>query len=559
MTSKKPILSAMMAALVIGGLTCVGLEMLTRAYFHVPLFHNTDWRTSNRSDPQAGLLIYDPLLGWGLRPNFTSPLNIPGAVNTIEFGLRRTTIDSPPLHAGAILAVGDSFTAGSEVEDQESWPAYLEGLLGKRVLNAGAGGYGTDQVILNAERLLPQLKPSVLLIGILAPDDIRRVGYSSFGRPKPWLDIQNGALIHHNNPVPAPDDSNYSAGLRRLLAHSFAAHMFAQAIAKDWWLDGLSNQFRRIVNNPESVTCRMLARLKAQIDAEQMRGILVMQHGGWIYARKEPRSSDAVRVAACARKAGYEIVDEYDHMRAVAESSLDSLKTHYVMHESGTIYGHMSPVGNAAIADLIAAKLRQAPEAPPSADDDQQDAVLMTGAGVNLLDQALPSAYGLAATKLEQVGGTGAIADAPVLRLTPASNAGEHYFVTGWQDDAAGPHVLSLYLRENRESALRLQLHDDQGNAAIADIVPATGLANIMQIKDAADIGVSVSPAGGNWLRLTLYGTLAGQKGKLIVQLIKPDQTSAFPGRGEEIVFQGLMVERGQTASAYCVPGNCRK
>ncbi len=555
---RKKFISAAISILVVGGLSFTGLEALTRIYFGVPLLRNMDWRTSNQSDLQAGLAVYDPLLGWGMRPNFTSEMSGPGAVNTIEYGLRRTTSGAEPLEPASILAVGDSFTAGSEVEDQESWPALLEERLGKRVLNAGVGGYGTDQVILRAQQLLPHLMPSVLLVGILAPDDIRRVGYASFGRPKPWFDIQNGALVHHNNPVPEATDINQIAELRRVLAHSFVVHMFAQAVAKDWWFDGLTNQFRRVTNNPEAVTCQMLAMLKAQTDIQGIRSLIVMQHGGWIYARKEPRSSDAVRISACARRAGYEIVDEYEHLQAVAETSLESLKAHYVMHENGTIYGHMSAAGNSAIADLIATKLRQAPEAP-SADVDQPEPILTQGAGINLLEQALPSAYGLAAVKLEEVGGTTAIPGAPLLRLTPTPTAGEHYLVTGWRSTESGPHVLSLYIRENREAAVRLQLHDDQGNGAIADIVPATGLANIVQVKDATDIGVSVSSAGGNWLRLALYGTLSGRQGKLIVQMIKPDQSTAFPGRGEEVVFQGLMVERGQIASPYCVPGNCAK
>ena len=51
-----------------------------------------------------------------------------------------------------ILAVGDSFTFGDEVKDDETWPAHLQQLLGRRVLNAGVSGYGFDQIVLRAEK-----------------------------------------------------------------------------------------------------------------------------------------------------------------------------------------------------------------------------------------------------------------------------------------------------------------------------------------------------------------------------------------------------------------------
>lgn len=66
-----------------------------------------------------------------------------------------------------MIAVGDSFTAGSEVADAETWPAQLERLIDGPVINAGVGGYGTDQMILRSESLLPVLQPSAVVVGIL--------------------------------------------------------------------------------------------------------------------------------------------------------------------------------------------------------------------------------------------------------------------------------------------------------------------------------------------------------------------------------------------------------
>jgi hypothetical protein len=59
----------------------------------------------------------------------------------------------PPIPADSIaeppvLVTGDSFSEGEEVKDGETWPAYLQGLLRRRVINAGVSGFALDQAVL---------------------------------------------------------------------------------------------------------------------------------------------------------------------------------------------------------------------------------------------------------------------------------------------------------------------------------------------------------------------------------------------------------------------------
>lgn len=51
-----------------------------------------------------------------------------------------------------ILAVGDSCTWGEDVGDTDTWPAQLQRLTGRRVLNGGVTGFGFDQIVLRTER-----------------------------------------------------------------------------------------------------------------------------------------------------------------------------------------------------------------------------------------------------------------------------------------------------------------------------------------------------------------------------------------------------------------------
>src|SRR6185312_14962905 len=100
-------------------------------------------------------------------------------------GVRMNQAEVRPLPRSAILAVGDSFTFGAEVEDSQSWPAALERIVGTPVVNGGVGGYGSDQIVLRAEQLMAELQPRTVIVSFL-DGDILRAGYSLFhGALKP--------------------------------------------------------------------------------------------------------------------------------------------------------------------------------------------------------------------------------------------------------------------------------------------------------------------------------------------------------------------------------------
>ena len=125
--------------------------------------------------------------GWATRRGRPTP---PPGLTIDADGLRRTGERRPARPAAApILAVGNSFTFGEEVNDAETWPAHLAALAGRRVLNAGVSGYGFDQIVLRAEELAPRYKPAAIVVGFIA-DDIRRTEMRRlWGAEKPYFDI----------------------------------------------------------------------------------------------------------------------------------------------------------------------------------------------------------------------------------------------------------------------------------------------------------------------------------------------------------------------------------
>src|SRR5471032_2204184 len=116
--------------------------------------------------------IHDSLLGHVPNPGFSGS-GFGASFHTIDADGLRFCGEVPVSSDGSILAVGDSFTYGDEVRDQESWPAQLQRITGRHVLNGGVTGYGFDQIVLRAEQLAAVHKPFIIIVSFI-PEDIKR-------------------------------------------------------------------------------------------------------------------------------------------------------------------------------------------------------------------------------------------------------------------------------------------------------------------------------------------------------------------------------------------------
>jgi hypothetical protein len=89
------------------------------------------------------------------------------------FGFRGTERKLAP---GQVAAIGDSFTFGYGVNDQDTWPAVLSAKLNSRgfpvsVYNLGRPGADPDDYLAIARNYIPVLKPRLVIISILQGDD----------------------------------------------------------------------------------------------------------------------------------------------------------------------------------------------------------------------------------------------------------------------------------------------------------------------------------------------------------------------------------------------------
>jgi GDSL-like Lipase/Acylhydrolase family len=286
---------------------------------------------------------YDPLLGYVQRAGYADPLMAYGA-----HGFRQM----PPPPAGSaealpILATGDSYTQGDEVDNAHTWPARLQGLMRRRTINAGVAAYGFDQIVLRTEQLAPQVKPGLIVLGFIA-DDVRRAEMSrTWGTEKPYFTLNGNAAELHNVPVPpSPDPRDTLDVWQTLFGWSVLLDtvLIHQGLQYEWVID-----HRRATppGTGERLACPLMRRLAAL----GVPTLVVAQYDFYVwqneaFAAEQRRISH--EVLRCAEAAGLASLDLYDVTeRAVQARGRDALYLAW----------HPSADGYRLIAETIAAEL----------------------------------------------------------------------------------------------------------------------------------------------------------------------------------------------------------
>ena len=320
----------------------LGLELAVRIHRGKVLqIHSRAAEPQNR----VGRIAYDPRLGWLPRPGrfssgWTSNVDASGLRSS---GRSIENVSQPR----PILAVGDSFTFGDEVEDSETWPAHLEEILNTRVLNAGVGAYGIDQAFLRAELLLDKYEPDVVILSFIS-DDINRTEYSYYpwGQGwKPYFEYQDGSLILRNVPVPqVPAPPRSFQTLRHVLGYSFLADAVLARIDPRWWHN--VPLIERIHHDGENVSVDLLIRLNNFIKDRGGRFIaLALATNGRIGGNARLPS-----LVKRVREKGIEVLDLSSEILKLQPSQAQNLFL------PG---GHYSPAMNRSVAEHIAAFLHE--------------------------------------------------------------------------------------------------------------------------------------------------------------------------------------------------------
>ena len=153
--------------------------------------------------------IYDPSKGWSSKPNLRG-MKVFGdkVLNTNAKGFRGKK-DFPYIKNKErlrILILGDSFTFGDGVSDQETYSSYLQQMLPHtEVINLGVHGYGHDQMLVLLKEEGVKYEPDIVILGFMAIDMSRNLlKFRDFAKPR--FVLKGGKLKLTGSPVPRPVD-----------------------------------------------------------------------------------------------------------------------------------------------------------------------------------------------------------------------------------------------------------------------------------------------------------------------------------------------------------------
>jgi hypothetical protein len=152
--------------------------------------------------------IYHPTRGWTLKPDIKElPVFSNKILNSNSKGLRGKAEYQYERSAGKqrMVVLGDSFTFGEEVSDDETYSHDLQASLpGTEVLNLGVQGYGHDQMLMYLKEEGVKYHPDLVVLGFAYLDIYRNIE-TFFAYAKPRFELAKDGLQLTNVPVPTPE------------------------------------------------------------------------------------------------------------------------------------------------------------------------------------------------------------------------------------------------------------------------------------------------------------------------------------------------------------------
>ncbi len=292
-----------------------------------------------------GFYSYDAYLGW-VPTAHTADIKWDNhcKVTILNDGIRSNGNPTPPKIRPLIMAVGDSFTFGDQVADNETWPSFLERMTGSRVLNAGVSSYGLDQTILRAEQLVSKYKPDILIVSLIFDDLDRCFQSVRHAVPKPYFLVKDNQLVLKNVPTPSKPRAQLDL-FRRIFGYSHLANAVMDRIAPYyWWKDTVRDTryvkserlevvkllFRRMENSFKNKT-RVIVLIEGNINVN------ITQYKIFKYVFK------------CIPSGQVEICDLIPYLVQLKDKNRQKFNSFYI--------GHMTPLGNAWVAQMVKEKI----------------------------------------------------------------------------------------------------------------------------------------------------------------------------------------------------------
>ena len=243
---------------------------LSRASMRERLFTNDDaswrlqWIARQRDQKGLGYALdeWSATRGWTLKPGLKDVPFRGKAVSSNSKGVRGVQEFAYEKPAGVrrIVVLGDSFTFGEEVGDDETFSHHLQSLIrGSEVLNLGIHGYGHDQMLVYLKEEGLRYRPDIVILGFM-PDDMERNVLSFRDYAKPHFRVREGRLEPTTGPIPRPEETLAAEPFR-----SKFADLLTMARSRYEWRSGRTQAITR------ELTFAILDEMKTAIESAGAR------------------------------------------------------------------------------------------------------------------------------------------------------------------------------------------------------------------------------------------------------------------------------------------------
>lgn len=319
----------------------LGAEILVRL-FRAPLHFGSfrEFRTDmlKRNYPAAK----DPLLGYVPRAGFASRDNHWGTAVTIDQDGMRSNGGPTPPGERFVAAVGDSFTFGDQVDDDASWPAQLERILGQPVKNGGVFGYSLTQAVLRGEQMIERFPIATLVVSFIS-DDLTRSEFSWRYGPVPWFDLVGDGLELRGVPIdPAQTSDHAGKAWKDFFGHSALVDAVLANTLRNWWHENEKQvTVPHLAGKGEEIGKRLVDRIAGTCRERGVRLLLVLQG--------ERARPDGAAVMRHAQARGVQTLD--------LATQFVERKAQDATLQKRWFAGHMTREGNGWVAEQIAAAL----------------------------------------------------------------------------------------------------------------------------------------------------------------------------------------------------------
>ena len=286
---------------------------------------------------------YDPQLGWDYNLD-NGRIRQPGRPVTMR---NRAVV--------RILFVGNSFTHGNEVGDQENFPYYVgETLAAGETLNMGVGGYGIDQSVLKYLIHGRAYQPDVVVVGVHTSNYWRSaIDFIAFGKPRVVYDTGRNEFVTLNQPVPGFEVT--MAEIRSEVA--WACRLCGAFYTVFTRLPGVRQVLEeRTFSRLDRVIAHILERLTAAARDDGARVLILHIPPGPTFEsattldtfRESPQYRHLIKTL---RSSGLPLVDLTNVWLESADPTM--IASRYYINRSGRPVGHLTPEGNAKVAEIL--------------------------------------------------------------------------------------------------------------------------------------------------------------------------------------------------------------